>query len=573
MVWQAYRRTASSGACSFCLMLASRGAVYMTEATAVAGHDHCNCGAELETNPDDRTAIRIDPADANKIIRSWTARGKTATYDLSQWRKLGVKAPPKAKVPKAVKPKPKPKKKQANVTDIEVEGQDVFAKIDGENVWLTREMDELGERTGRWRYGGSLGDNNPLPQHIVDFMDDRFGSTKELVDKRAKAIAERVVREQAKAAQTASRMRGSADVRTFGSKDWVMNRARVGRDRHLLRKGEQPLMSESRRLEFVDQLDDLEARAKEARKTIKARVEELRAQGITGKELDDLAAGRRGSRGVGDPIILTNKWKLTDIADSKSRLERRLSVEYETTVKGIRKPIPDKVELPEFDPDNPLSFYGDVLQMDSAGPKVEEMLRQLEALPQRVHEALREYYLSGRQGSGIYISEHTELPDLDDLGRLRRGPGPRGWAADSSWDQVTGVHQSGGIGSARVTAVAKGGRSGSGSTVLHEIGHALDDIMERGEDWNQLWEKVLDDLESTDIRPYFTRRGNPSGYLSESWAEMNSTYWLARMRAQWGKVRPENMTDQVVKSVQRNMGLSEESARVLVAHLDGRYFG
>lgn len=192
MVWQAYRRTASSGACSFCLMLASRGAVYMTEATAVAGHDHCNCGAELETNPDDRTAIRIDPADANKIIRSWTARGKTASYDLSKFRKLGVKDPPKAKVPKTVKAKPK---KQPNITDIEVDGDDVFAKLDGKDVWLTREVDEFGERTGRWRRGGSLGDNNPLPQDVVDWLDDRFGSSKTLVDKRAKAIAKKKGRE------------------------------------------------------------------------------------------------------------------------------------------------------------------------------------------------------------------------------------------------------------------------------------------------------------------------------------------------------------------------------------------
>lgn len=127
MVWQAYRRVASKGACSFCLMLASRGAVYSTAENAVAGHsvdasghDHCNCSAELETDPANKHAIRIDPSDANKIIKSWTKRGKTASYDLAKFKKLGIKAPPKAKVPKAVLPKPRPKPHQRHaVMDVD----------------------------------------------------------------------------------------------------------------------------------------------------------------------------------------------------------------------------------------------------------------------------------------------------------------------------------------------------------------------------------------------------------------------------------------------------------------------
>ncbi len=99
MVWSAYRRVASKGACSFCLMLASRGAVYTSAEAAVAGHkvdvsghDHCHCSAELETDPSAKDLVRIDPADANKIIRSWTKRGKTAKYDLSRF---DLVAPPK----------------------------------------------------------------------------------------------------------------------------------------------------------------------------------------------------------------------------------------------------------------------------------------------------------------------------------------------------------------------------------------------------------------------------------------------------------------------------------------------
>lgn len=54
-----YRRVPEARACAFCLMLASRGAVYLTESTAGAGrkfHSHCRCRIEAvavtpETGP------------------------------------------------------------------------------------------------------------------------------------------------------------------------------------------------------------------------------------------------------------------------------------------------------------------------------------------------------------------------------------------------------------------------------------------------------------------------------------------------------------------------------------------
>ncbi len=98
MVWQRYRRVASPGACSFCLMLATRGAAFMSQDTAVAGHDHCNCSAELEADPADATAIKIDPADANRLI-SKRIGGTDYTYDLGRYR---IKAPPAQPPIKAV---------------------------------------------------------------------------------------------------------------------------------------------------------------------------------------------------------------------------------------------------------------------------------------------------------------------------------------------------------------------------------------------------------------------------------------------------------------------------------------
>ena len=101
MVWAGWRRTTVGTSCKFCLMLASRGAVYTSEDVAKYGyagsryHDHCDCGAELVTDPADATAIRVDPADANRIIRM-RVKGRDYVYDLSNYRNLGVADPPKA---------------------------------------------------------------------------------------------------------------------------------------------------------------------------------------------------------------------------------------------------------------------------------------------------------------------------------------------------------------------------------------------------------------------------------------------------------------------------------------------
>lgn len=42
-----WRRVASGRACSFCLMLASRGVVYREDTADFQAHDHCGCSAEV----------------------------------------------------------------------------------------------------------------------------------------------------------------------------------------------------------------------------------------------------------------------------------------------------------------------------------------------------------------------------------------------------------------------------------------------------------------------------------------------------------------------------------------------
>ncbi len=72
--WRRYRRVPAPGACSFCLMLASRGAVYSTYDRAKAGHFHCRCAAEPETNIGLKEEMRIAAADLQQIsvyVQRW----------------------------------------------------------------------------------------------------------------------------------------------------------------------------------------------------------------------------------------------------------------------------------------------------------------------------------------------------------------------------------------------------------------------------------------------------------------------------------------------------------------------
>lgn len=98
MVFRAWRRVPEAGACPFCLMLATRGAVYRNERTAGDSNDYhwrCRCSVELEAEFDQREDVRIDPADAARTIQIRTG-GRQYTYDLSRYRNLGVTNAPKA---------------------------------------------------------------------------------------------------------------------------------------------------------------------------------------------------------------------------------------------------------------------------------------------------------------------------------------------------------------------------------------------------------------------------------------------------------------------------------------------
>ena len=95
MSFSAWRRVPEARACDFCLMLATRGAVYRTAQTAGDGNDyhrHCRCDATLETDFDRREDVYVAPEDANRQIAFRNAKtNRTYRYDL---RKYQVRNPP-----------------------------------------------------------------------------------------------------------------------------------------------------------------------------------------------------------------------------------------------------------------------------------------------------------------------------------------------------------------------------------------------------------------------------------------------------------------------------------------------
>lgn len=99
MPWQAWRRVTVGKSCDYCLVLATRGAVYRSEATASAsGHSHCDCRMEAEVNFDARQDVKIDPEDANRTVSIWNRPrnkgGGRYTYDLTTYTRQGVRPPP-----------------------------------------------------------------------------------------------------------------------------------------------------------------------------------------------------------------------------------------------------------------------------------------------------------------------------------------------------------------------------------------------------------------------------------------------------------------------------------------------
>ena len=82
--YRRYIRQPSPGACPWCLMQATRGAVFYTEQTAVsAGHAHCKCVVFPEPKPGAyRNTVLIDPAEVKNAV--WRDPKSGRKYDMAQ---------------------------------------------------------------------------------------------------------------------------------------------------------------------------------------------------------------------------------------------------------------------------------------------------------------------------------------------------------------------------------------------------------------------------------------------------------------------------------------------------------
>ncbi len=109
-------------------------------------------------------------------------------------------------------------------------------------------------------------------------------------------------------------------------------------------------------------------------------------------------------------------------------------------------------------------------QWDSAeGPPSVEVLRAVESLA-RLPERLKHILASGLEG--IYVGPGG-VPDLDDMGYLRGAPLPSGRA---TWDICAGAYGD--------RKIVVGDRpSPTPDVMMHEVGHAIDDVDAPPGDW------------------------------------------------------------------------------------------
>lgn len=150
MGWLGYRRVPEPGACAFCLMLATRGAVYSSASTAGGDnrfHAHCRCHPQAETRFDARYDVVISPADANRQIAVWNKPrnqgGRRYTYDLSDYRGRPVGQPPPAPTPAQVM-------QQLTAKRAQLDGYEKVLAQGRGTPWMEQKAAELRRELGRY---------------------------------------------------------------------------------------------------------------------------------------------------------------------------------------------------------------------------------------------------------------------------------------------------------------------------------------------------------------------------------------------------------------------------------------
>lgn len=232
--------------------------------------------------------------------------------------------------------------------------------------------------------------------------------------------------------------------------------------------------------------------------------------------------------------VLRTDYTLRQARENKAMVQR-MADESAERVERLRRELADvpTTNLPDFDPDNPLKFYGDRVVVYDRSDSTALHLRELaEDVSPEHHRHLRDHYAASPDG-GFYVGDRY-ITELDDLGHLRGVP-PRGWPPGSSFDEVPGVYNP----ARRVCACGGHGKGhGSTSLALHEGGHALDDAYSaapgagglKASESAQYAQAVSDvpELVRSSWTPYLRPDGNPGGHGQEAWAEGFAAWTKAR---------------------------------------------
>jgi hypothetical protein len=142
------------------------------------------------------------------------------------------------------------------------------------------------------------------------------------------------------------------------------------------------------------------------------------------------------------------------------------------------------------------AIYGDRLRIVGSGPGVEQHLRDLERLPDSIHNKLLGHF-AGHPKGGIDI---VDGPVTDVMSELR-GVTPRGWPPGKTWDDVPGLYDPS---THRVIVSGGGGGHGCVSLVLHETGHAFDSAL--GDASSSVeFRQLRDGMDTTN--PYYAQPG------------------------------------------------------------------
>lgn len=226
-------------------------------------------------------------------------------------------------------------------------------------------------------------------------------------------------------------------------------------------------------------------------------------------------------------------------------------------IDDIERELAD-VNLPDFDPENPLKFYGDRVKFYTPSDEAVTFATDLELFPRGAHELLRGHFAEV-DGSGFHLGVDGNLSKLDAFKDAQQA---RGYAAGKTTDDAAGAYSP----LERVVGCTNSHEHGSASMALHEASHALDDAMlhalgrtpSYSDEFREAWHGVIEYIPQ---RGYYQPAGNPTGYLSEAFAEHYARYVLNR-----ATLSGDALAEEVVLGTKGPKGLA--AARNLVSYFE-----